>query len=103
MNDHHRSRLQGDRGVETSSAAVFGETKVSHLRSTKWPAIAEAQNRGLATSKQVANVIYDAATAGTDRLRYVTTEDIRPLVEKRRGSSVEEDMAFMPEQMTPRL
>jgi hypothetical protein len=57
----------------------------------------------LATSKQVANVIYDAATDGIDRLRYVATEDIRPLVEKRRGSSDEEDMAFMPERMTPRL
>jgi hypothetical protein len=72
-------------------------------RSTKRPAIAEAQKRGLATSKQVANVIYDAATDGIDRLRYVATEDIRPLVEKRRGSSDEEDMAFTPERMTPRL
>jgi NAD(P)-dependent dehydrogenase (short-subunit alcohol dehydrogenase family) len=61
------------------------------------------QNRGLATSEQVANVIYDAATDGTDRLRYVATEDIKPLVEKRRGSSEEEYMAFMRERMTPRL
>ncbi len=61
------------------------------------------QNRGLATSEQVANVIYEAATDGTDRLRYVATEDIKLLVEKRRGSSEEEYMAFMRERMTPRL
>jgi len=61
------------------------------------------QNRGLATSEQVANVIYNAATDGTDKLRYVATEDIKPFVEKRRGSSEEEYMAFMRERMMPRL
>ena len=32
VNDHQRSRLPGDCGVEISSAAVFGETKVNHLQ-----------------------------------------------------------------------
>lgn len=60
-------------------------------------------NRGLATSEEVAKVIYDAATDGTDQLRYVATEDIKPLVEKRRGSSEAEYIAFMRERMTPKL
>lgn len=61
------------------------------------------QSRGLATSEEVAKVIYDAATDGTDQLRYVATEDIKPLVEKRRGSSEAEYMAFMRERMMPKL
>lgn len=61
------------------------------------------QNRALATSEEVAKVIYEAATDGTDQLRYVATEDIKPLVDKRRGSSEAEYMAFMRERMTPKL
>lgn len=37
-----------------------------------------------ATSEDVAKVIFDAATDGTNQLRYLATEDIRPLVEARR-------------------
>jgi len=51
--------------------------------------------RGLGTSEGVARVIFDAATDGTDRLRYVATDDIRPLVDRRRGTSEEEYVAFM--------
>jgi len=94
----------------------FGERSGQELSSTATPSdydpfIAGAaavfdqlrQNRGLATSEQVANVIYNATTDGTDKLRYVATEDIKPLVEKRRGSSEEEYMAFMRERMMPKL
>ncbi|MEB2848074.1 SDR family oxidoreductase [Endobacterium cereale] len=52
-------------------------------------------------SEHVAQVIYRAATDGTDQLRYVATDDIRPFIEKRRGSSEEEYMRFMRERMTP--
>lgn len=61
------------------------------------------QARGLATSEGVAQVIFEAATDGTDQLRYLATEDIRPLVEMRRGSSEAEYMAFMRGQMSPKL
>ena len=49
----------------------------------------------LATSEQVAQVIFDAATDGTDRLRYLATEDIAPLVKARRESSEEAYIALM--------
>ncbi len=51
--------------------------------------------RGLATSETVARVIYDAATDGTDQLRYLATPDIAPLLAKRRESSEREYSEFM--------
>jgi NAD(P)-dependent dehydrogenase (short-subunit alcohol dehydrogenase family) len=61
------------------------------------------QSRGLATSEDVAKVIFEAATDGTNQLRYVATDDIKPLIEKRRGSSEAEYMAFMRQRMTPNI
>lgn len=49
----------------------------------------------LATSDDVAQVIFGAATDGTDRLRYLATEDIAPLVRARRETSEEAYMAMM--------
>lgn len=49
----------------------------------------------LATSEDVAGVIFDAVTDGSDRLRYVATEDIQPLVKARRETSEDAYMAFM--------
>jgi hypothetical protein len=43
----------------------------------------------------VAKVIFDAATDGTDRLRYVAIEDILPLLKARRETSEAEYIAFM--------
>jgi NAD(P)-dependent dehydrogenase (short-subunit alcohol dehydrogenase family) len=43
----------------------------------------------LATEEDVAKVIFEAATDGTNRLRYVATEDIKPLVKARRETSEE--------------
>ena len=45
----------------------------------------------MATEEDVANVIFEAAIDGTDQLRYVATEDIKPLLaaEKRNlGSGI---------------
>lgn len=61
------------------------------------------QSSERSTSEQVARVIYDAATDGTDQLRYVATEDIKTFVDKRRGSSEEEYIQFMRERMMPKL
>ena len=49
----------------------------------------------LSTEEEVAKVIYQAATDGTDRLRYVATEDIQPMVKARRETSEDEYIAYM--------
>ena len=49
----------------------------------------------LATEEDVARVMYEAATDGTARLRYVATEDIKPLVRARREASEEEYIGLM--------
>lgn len=49
----------------------------------------------LATADDVAQVIFEAATDGTDRLRYLATQDIAPLVKARRETSEEAYMAMM--------
>jgi NAD(P)-dependent dehydrogenase (short-subunit alcohol dehydrogenase family) len=51
-----------------------------------------------ATSEDVAKVIFEATTDGTDRLRYVATDDIRPLIHSRRETSEDAYMHFMREQ-----
>ncbi|CAA9389169.1 3-oxoacyl-[acyl-carrier protein] reductase [uncultured Leptolyngbya sp.] len=49
----------------------------------------------LSTEEDVAKAIYQAATDGTDRLRYVATEDIKPMVKARRETSEDKYIAFM--------
>jgi len=56
----------------------------------------------LATEESVAQVIYDAATDGTGRLRYLATEDIKPLVSARRETSEENYIAFMRARFAPK-
>jgi len=38
-------------------------------------------------AEEVASVIFEAATDGTDQFRYIPTEDIKPLVVARRETS----------------
>ncbi|WP_232293709.1 SDR family oxidoreductase [Stigmatella aurantiaca] len=54
-------------------------------------------DRAGATSEEVAKVIYEAATDTSDRLRYVATEGIKPLVKMRRETSEDAYLAFMRE------
>jgi NAD(P)-dependent dehydrogenase (short-subunit alcohol dehydrogenase family) len=49
----------------------------------------------LATSEHVAAVIFEASSDGTDRLRYVATEDIAPLVKARRETNEHDYIALM--------
>ena len=51
----------------------------------------------LSTSDDVARVIFDAASDGTDRLRYLATQDIESMVQARRGTTEESYMALMRE------
>lgn len=59
--------------------------------------------RAAATSEDVAEVIFTAATDGSDQLRYVATDDIKPLVAARRETSEKEYMAFMRSRVTPKI
>ncbi len=60
-------------------------------------------SRAGATSEEVAEVIWTAATDGSDRLRYVATEDIKLLVKARRETSEDAYIAFMRERVGPKL
>lgn len=55
------------------------------------------------TEEGVADVIFKAATDGTDQFRYVATDDIKPLVKLRRESSEEAYMDFMRARFRPAL
>jgi NAD(P)-dependent dehydrogenase (short-subunit alcohol dehydrogenase family) len=57
----------------------------------------------LASSEDVAQVIFEAASDGTDQLRYVATKDIVPLLKTRRETSEEQYMASMRSQFMPEL
>jgi short-subunit dehydrogenase len=49
----------------------------------------------LSTSEEVATGIYEAATDGTDTLRYVVGEDIKPLIQMRTSLPEQEYVNFM--------
>jgi NAD(P)-dependent dehydrogenase (short-subunit alcohol dehydrogenase family) len=55
-----------------------------------------------ATEEDVAQVIFRAATDGTDQLRYVATDDIQPLVKARRETSEQEYINFMRARFAPK-
>jgi NAD(P)-dependent dehydrogenase (short-subunit alcohol dehydrogenase family) len=60
-------------------------------------------SRAGATSEQVAEVIFTAATDQTEQLRYVATDNIKAWVAARRETSEDEYMAFMRARVTPGL
>lgn len=78
---------------------------------TEYVPFIDAMNRQLdgmraaatSTEAEVAQALFAAATDGTERLRYVVTDDIAPLVHLRHESSEEEYMAFMREHVAPPL
>jgi NAD(P)-dependent dehydrogenase (short-subunit alcohol dehydrogenase family) len=56
----------------------------------------------LATEQDVARVIFEAATDGTNQLRYLATADIAPLVKARRETSEQDYVNFMRSRFLPR-
>ncbi len=56
----------------------------------------------MSAEEDPARAIFDAATDGTDRLRHVAAEGIKPLVKARRVTSTREYMASMRSQSLPR-
>lgn len=57
--------------------------------------LCEFEGQRLASEADVAKVIYEAATDGSDQFRYVATEDIVPLVKARRETSEQEYISLM--------
>jgi NAD(P)-dependent dehydrogenase (short-subunit alcohol dehydrogenase family) len=64
---------------------------------------AKLRAQRLASDQDVARVIFEAATDGTTRLRYVATNDILPIVKARRETSEEKYIDFMRSQFLPKL
>ncbi len=64
---------------------------------------AKLRAQRLASDQDVARVIFEAATDGTTRLRYVATNDILPIVKARRETSEEKYIEFMRSQFLPKL
>jgi NAD(P)-dependent dehydrogenase (short-subunit alcohol dehydrogenase family) len=62
---------------------------------------ASLRGQRLATEEDVAKVIFEATTDGTNQLRYIATEDILPLVRARRETSEEEYIEFMRSRFMP--
>lgn len=58
--------------------------------------------RGRATSEEVARVLFEASTDGTEQLRYLATKDIAPLVEARRQTSEQSYIEMMRRQFMRR-
>jgi NAD(P)-dependent dehydrogenase (short-subunit alcohol dehydrogenase family) len=84
----------GERSAEEAGRAVSlpdYDAFLAHSSSV----FAGLRGARLSTSESVAEVIFRAATDGSDQLRYVATEDIQPLVQKRRETSEGEYIAFM--------
>lgn len=54
----------------------------------------------LATEQDVAEVIFQASSDGSAQLRYVATEDIKPLVQARRETSETDYIALMDSQFS---
>jgi NAD(P)-dependent dehydrogenase (short-subunit alcohol dehydrogenase family) len=59
------------------------------------------KERGLATAEEVAQVIFDATGDPSDRLRYVATKDIAPLVKLRQEAGEDEYMRAMRARFAP--
>ena len=64
--------------------------------------MAVMRDNAKATADDVARAIFAAATDGTNRLRYVATDDIRELVRLRREESEEAYMNFMTDNIVPK-
>lgn len=90
-----RSGLEAEAVAELPDYVPFAEA-------TKQLFAGLRASRAGATSEEVAEVVLTAATDGTDRLRYVATADIEPLVAARRETSEAEYTRFMRERFAPK-
>jgi NAD(P)-dependent dehydrogenase (short-subunit alcohol dehydrogenase family) len=84
----------GERSQEEASRTSAIADYAAFVAQTE-AVFARLRSAAHATSEEVAAAIYGAATDGTDRLRYVATKDIEPLVKARRETSEEAYIAGM--------
>jgi NAD(P)-dependent dehydrogenase (short-subunit alcohol dehydrogenase family) len=87
----------GEEEAHNTSLADY-EPFIAHANE----AFAGLKAQRLATSEDVAQVIFRAATDGTDQLRYVATQDILPLVKARRETSEPEYITLMRSRFHPK-
>jgi NAD(P)-dependent dehydrogenase (short-subunit alcohol dehydrogenase family) len=80
-------------GVEAAGAEALAD--YDRFIASAQEIFAGMRGQRLATEEDVAKVIFDAATDGSDQFRYVATEDIQPLVNARRETSEQDYMNFM--------
>lgn len=89
------------RGAEEHAQSKVPARYEAFVRATQEVFAQLRTDRAGATSEGVAQVIYEAATDTSERLRYVATEGIQPLVKMRRETSEEAYLAFMRERFLP--
>ncbi|MDB6144861.1 MAG: short-chain dehydrogenase/reductase [Pseudomonas sp.] len=89
--------ISTDFGKRSGAEAAHGETIADYngFVGQTLEYFAGLRQARLATEEDVAEVIYQAATDGTDQLRYVATDDIKPLVAARRETSEQAYMALL--------
>lgn len=85
----------GERSASEAGAAVAIADYQPFLDSANALFDRLRQSRGRATQEEVAEVIVAATQDRSNRLRYVATEDIKPMVAARRETSEEDYHAFM--------
>jgi NAD(P)-dependent dehydrogenase (short-subunit alcohol dehydrogenase family) len=83
-------KRSGEEAVQNASLADYNEfvTRTNAV-------FAGLRASRLATEEDVAKIIFEAATDGTNQLRYVATADIVPLVKARRETSEKEYIELM--------
>lgn len=86
----------GQRGAHESTALAALPDYDAFI-ATMQQTFAALRGERRATEDDVAAVIYAAANDGSDRLRYVATDDIKPLIAARREGSEERYMHMMRE------
>lgn len=83
----------GRSGAEAAGNAAPGD--YARFIAATGAVFEQLRGQRLATSEHVADVIFRASTDGSSQLRYVATDDIKPLVEARRATSEADYMALM--------
>ncbi|WP_426750371.1 SDR family oxidoreductase [Myxococcus sp. Y35] len=90
------------RSAQEAAQGTIPPRYAAFARETERVSASLREARSKATSESVAEVIYTAATDASDRLRYVATDGIKPLVKLRRETSEDTYLAFMREHFLAR-
>ena len=97
-------------GIGRAAARLFSKNGWNVIATKRDPAADTRTDEAFArmsaarmiNSDDVARVIHDAATDGTDRLRYLVGDDARGFIKTRQEMSERDYVAFMRAQFAPR-